>query len=302
MKQSGILLVTAMLSVILAAAAAFLVSGCADSGNMAPAPESPGQMCNGTIVVEYTRTPVTIDGKLDEAAWANAREVPLDWEKIWSRDQDGQRQSSLVKCPAPISWTKLLWDYDNLYFAGYCKDADLLATLEGRDADLWKDDAIELFIRPSTNSTRYWEYEWSPKNQLLDVAWGPAEDRDFDRNKQWNGTSESAVLVKGSLNKRDDVDEGWQIEARIPFTDFAAGAPNTGDAWTCFVLHYSKWLENDNPKKQIRTLQTGTSMLSKELDGYNRLLFKGGSRLQKYKKLLLQKYTRWSTKLKLSWH
>ena len=226
------------------------------------------------IIVCHTRGPITVDGKLDEPDWEMAATVSFDWEKFWEPGPDGKRVFSLGKAKSPISWGKLLWDDENLYLAFSCKDADLIATLEGRDSKIWTEDAIELFVRPSRDSSRYWEYEWSPKNQVLDIAWGPEGDRDVERDKQWNGTGQSATAVQGTLNNPGDTDQGWQIEVRIPFKDFEAvnkTAPKPGDVWSGMLLHYSKWMEGN--KKHGRTLLSCPTMDSSQTEKYNRMIF-----------------------------
>lgn len=226
------------------------------------------------LEIRRTTGPIKIDGKFDEADWKNALAIPLNWEKVWGLDKDGKRQATMVKCESPVSWAKLLWDDDNLYFAFAGEDKDLIATITERDGDLWTEDAIELFVRPTLESTRYWEYEWSPANQVLDIAWGPEGDRDLARDKRWNGTGESAVLVCGAPNKNDAVDEGWQIEVRIPFSDFAAvapRAPKAGEIWTGTVLHYSKWMKNG--KKTGRLFMSNPTMDSNQIAKYIRLIF-----------------------------
>lgn len=226
------------------------------------------------LVVKKTKETIKIDGKLDEKAWKDAPVIPLNWEKVWARDKDRKRFSSLVKIKEPISFAKLLWDEKNLYFACWCTDKDLLATKQGRDEELWREDAMELFVRPDTKKPHYWEYEWSPTNMVLDIAWGEEDKRNFDKDKKWNGNGESAVVHKGTLNKHDDEDEGWTLEVRVPFSDFASvakTAPKAGDVWQGAILHYSKWMEGK--KKKIRTLISGPIMLTHEVNSYNELVF-----------------------------
>lgn len=217
---------------------------------------------------------IQVDGKLDEDAWKNAVIIPLEYEKIWFRE-DGKRMARIEKAQTPFSFARLLWDENFIYFACYCEDEDILATQKGRDADIWTEDAFELFVCPSYDSNRYWEYEWSPGNQLLDIAWGE-EKKDFEKDKKWNGESESAVTVNGTLNKHDDRDQGWVLEVKIPLKDFAPFSIDP-EGWRITILHYSKWMEGG--KKKVRTMISAPLLLTNDLEKYNKVIFRNKSQI-----------------------
>ncbi|MHC4871288.1 MAG: carbohydrate-binding family 9-like protein [Planctomycetota bacterium] len=242
------------------------LSSCGQAGE-------PGGAVATAVKIHRAAGPVTVDGKLNEKAWQDALVIPLAWEKAWKRDANKKRFAVLEPVAKPISWAKVIWDEKAIYFACWCEDKDILATKVGRDEELWREDAMEIFFRPDRTVTNYWEYEWSPKNQLLDIRW-PAQARDFKRDKKWNGKSESAVRVDGTISKHNDTDKGWTLEVRIPFTDFAPlmeRAPRVGDVWGGTILHYSKWM--DGRKKRQRSLMPWPIMLTNEVDKYAAFIF-----------------------------
>ncbi len=56
------------------------------------------------------------------------------------------------------------------------------------------------------------------------------------------------MKLRGTLNKRDDVDQGWSVEGRIPWTDFArtGGRPLPGEEWKfnlCRFDYHKDWKE-----------------------------------------------------------
>jgi len=262
----GVFLCAGMITV------AWLPAACApDSGAGQTATQTDAQ----THVVRHAAVPIVIDGKLDESAWTNAPPLPLIWEKVWER-VDGKRVATMCKTAAPTAYAKLLWDDENLYYAAVCTDKDLMSAFAERDSCLWKEDVFELFVKPLADSSQFWEYEWSPNGQVLDILWPPGAkgDEAFDKAKQWNGAGEFAVLVRGTLNNPGDVDEGWQIEARVPFADFMPlirRAPRVGDVWRGAVFHYDHWTAQ--PKKRIRTTLTCPAMLNINHEAYNFLKF-----------------------------
>ena len=49
------------------------------------------------------------------------------------------------------------------------EDGDLFAEKTEHDADLWFDDVFELFFKPSAGFSGYYEFEFNPRNVVLDI-------------------------------------------------------------------------------------------------------------------------------------
>src|SRR5688500_18256946 len=101
--------------------------------------------------VARARTPVTIDGKLDDAAWKGAAAVRFlfPWDK-----QTGAKQATTAR---------LLWDERHLYLAYDCEDADVVAHHLRRDDPTYEDDAVEIFINPDPGQRFYYGLEMNAR-------------------------------------------------------------------------------------------------------------------------------------------
>lgn len=165
----------------------------------------------------------TIDGVLDDAAWQAAEVI----EPFFAYQSGGAP-------PAANSSLRLLWDDEFLYVAMHAEDVDIrsscaLARQCGRDASLFNGDVLELFIRPSADRTRYYEFQWSPLGEEFDARF---DTRFGAPGTSWESGIESAVSVEGTVDDRASADTGWSVEAKIPFAALGAGLVDAGTEWT----------------------------------------------------------------------
>ncbi|MES2306869.1 MAG: carbohydrate-binding family 9-like protein [Gemmatimonadota bacterium] len=168
-----------------------------------------------------------IDGRLRDPAWENAR-----WSETFV-DIEG------VARPAPTWATrfKLAWDDGFLYVAVAMDEPDLWATLTQRDAVIYHDNDIELFVDPDGDGLRYFELELNALNTPWDLFLAKPY-RDGGRgDNSWDITGlRSAVGLEGTLNDPRDRDGGWTVEFAIPWQAFSDGGgtkvpPKRGDRW-----------------------------------------------------------------------
>lgn len=75
--------------------------------------------------------------------------------------------------------TYICADADRLYVHFDCRDPDIWGTLSDRDADIFEEEVVELFISPGeTVPITYYEFEVSPLGTMLDlIAHNPTGDR-----------------------------------------------------------------------------------------------------------------------------
>ena len=184
---------------------------------------------------------ITVDGKLDEAAWAPSPAVgPF-------RETRGLNEERL---PTRV---RLAYDSRYLYFAFECPDEDLVATEKVPDGDFWKDDAVEVFINANGDEMSYIEFETSPLALIYEacladyrpeVTWigSPEEMAHLDLDKSVVTYKMHSTLVKtaidGTLNNPKDVDKGWTCEIAMSWEDLKRGLnpvhampPVDGDVW-----------------------------------------------------------------------
>jgi hypothetical protein len=92
---------------------------------------------------------------------------------------------------------------------------------KARDDHVYFDDCVEIFILPEFRMRTYWELVIGPSGSVYDsiqnkkpLEWGCIGDATQNIEGLKLG-----VQVRGTLNKSDDVDEGYTIEAAIPFAE-----------------------------------------------------------------------------------
>lgn len=216
--------------------------------------------CQEKDIVHYTalrtaKAPV-IDGNLNEASWNTALR--------------SSRFVDLVNGTPTHLDTRaaVLWDEKYLYVAYWIEEPDVRATLTKRDAPIYQDNDVELFI---AGRDGYYEFEINAYATIYEVLffWEEAFEKngygklpEFDRTREgvrpfngvgykthprgkrigfWNWDYPGllkAVRVDGTLNNNTDRDRGWTVELALPWSGLSALAkdgrslpPKDGDVW-----------------------------------------------------------------------
>src|SRR5262245_57591127 len=155
------------------------------------------------------RTPINIDGKLDDEAW---RDLP------WSEDFV-DIEGSIRPLPMYRTRIKMAWDENALYIAAELEEPHVIATLTKHDSYIFHNDHdFEVFLDPDGDSHVYVELEMNARNTTWDLllvrpysAGGPALDA-FEITGL-----RTAVHVDGTLNDAKDRDRGWTLEIAWPW-------------------------------------------------------------------------------------
>lgn len=216
--------------------------------------------CKDEEIPRYTAHKITkapvIDGKIDE--------------DVWQRAKRSQPFTDLISGAQTYLNTEaaVLWDDQNLYVAYWIEEPDVTATLTVRDAPIYKDNDVELFI---AGTDGYYEFEINSYGTIYEVLffWMDAFEKkgyqsrpEFNRNAKgvmpFNGVAykhprgkrigfwnwdmpglKSAVHINGTINNSKDRDKGWTVEIAIPWRslkvlaegDGRALPPKQGDTW-----------------------------------------------------------------------
>ena len=146
------------------------------------------------------RTPIVIDGKLDDEFWVRHR----NWTVNRMRElQTGGR---------PVFGTSVLaaWDRggNNLYFAIRCDERpgekpNITATKHD-DQAIWYGDVIEIEL--DTDAHSYYQIAVNPAGALVDLDRGANKANWF----RWESQAEVATQI---------ADDHWTVEIRIPVTE-----------------------------------------------------------------------------------
>ncbi len=189
---------------------------------------------------------ITVDGKLEEAAW-QAAPAPA----VFVNPATG-------KAPAETTWygkAKALWDDQRLYLAFEVTDDDLQGGFPklSKDAPLWKRDAVEVLIQPAAAAPgaapTTVRLLVSPQKLLFDEQVQPAAapapaaadagapvaaSASSATPGNWESKASYGVRLDGTLDDARDVDRGFTIELALPFQSLLASeaAPvQAGAAW-----------------------------------------------------------------------
>jgi Carbohydrate-binding family 9 len=165
-------------------------------------------------------TPITVDGRLDEPAWAKAQGVgPF----LMNRDAS----------PTPFrTEAKVLYDDNFLYFSFSSADDNVWATLRKRDEHLWEEEVVEVFLQADPLQRNYIEIEVNPLGTLLDIYL--LDTRKNLPYESWNSAKlKWAVKVDGTIDGKGG-DRGWTCEIALPLEDVVTAPnrpPRHGDRW-----------------------------------------------------------------------
>lgn len=175
--------------------------------------------------------PIVIDGRAEEPAWREAQPIG-PFRQPWAA---AEPQPAITATQA-----RLLWDEQCLYFFADLEDHDLFADIVEHDGRTWLNDVFELFFWPDPQRAPYYEFQVNAAGTKLDIYFVrpgvPFEEARRDGTFAW----QTAVVRRGTLDRRDDRDEGWSVEGRIPWGDFArtGGRPSEGDTWRFALCRY----------------------------------------------------------------
>jgi hypothetical protein len=179
--------------------------------------------------VLYTGQPIHVDGKLDEPAWAA---VPAVGAFVNNRDGS----------PSPIKTeAKILYDDRFLYFAFRNADENIWSTMTKRDAHLWEEEVVEVFVQADPKQTSYIELEVNPLGTMLDIFL--LDIRKPLHYESWNSERlQWAVQVEGTVDGNPG-DKGWTCEIALPLEDVVPAphsSPRPGDMWRLNLYRVEK--------------------------------------------------------------
>ena len=166
---------------------------------------------------------ITIDGRLDEAAWQSAA--------VTERFVDTMSGAAA----SPRATARVTWDDDALYVAFEVEDSYLRSTFEHQDDHTWEQDCVELMIDPDGDGRSYVELQVSPRNVTFDTWFDSRRVPQPFGHIDWDTGMRTAVDVRGTLNDESS-DEGYVAELAIPWSAFAsigvpAARPEGGETW-----------------------------------------------------------------------
>jgi hypothetical protein len=179
--------------------------------------------------VSRTATPIKVDGKLDDAVWANAPRF-----RDFRLNLDGS--------PGPYkTQARALYDDTFLYFSFRCRDDNVWATLRIRDQHLWEEEVVEVFLQADPHQTSYIELEVNPLGTMLDIYL--LDIRKPLHYESWNSEKlKWGVQVFGTVDGKNG-DQEWTCEIALPLEDIVTAKnlpPQAGDRWRLNLCRVEK--------------------------------------------------------------
>ncbi len=173
---------------------------------------------------------VTIDGRADELTWTAL---------------DGVGRFENVRGPeAALTRSVVAWDDDNLYVLFVCVDENAWGTLTERDAAIWTEEVVEVFLDPDGDGRNYAELEVNPHNVVVDLLIPAPGEGSSQERLAWNieGLKTAARIQPG---------EGWTVEIAIPWASLGrtgvTAAPKPGDRWRVGLYRIERPLGPEDP-------------------------------------------------------
>ncbi|MCZ6508784.1 MAG: DUF5916 domain-containing protein [Acidobacteria bacterium] len=150
------------------------------------------------VTTPRVAAPITLDGRLDEAAWAAATPV------------SGfiQREPDELQPATEDTEVRAVYDATTLYFAvrAYDSDPSAIVALEmQRDGRLFRDDAVAILLDTFHDHRNVYFFETNANGARTD---GLVSNEGDDFNLDWDGVWSVASRIDS---------EGWTAEFAIPF-------------------------------------------------------------------------------------
>ena len=227
------------------------------------------------FVCNWAHGPIVIDGSDDDKAWSKATII------------DGFRiPESTSPVPKTATRARLLWDRQFLYFFAELEDHDLFADITEHDGQTWSNDVFEIFLKPSREANGYYEFQVNAAGTEMDMFLPDQKSGGFNALKANNDFHwKTQVRRKGTLNERDDRDQSWSVEGRIPWLDFmpTGGRPGLDEVWQMALCRYDYTL---GQKPELSSCAPLTKLNFHRYEDYSTIRFASGSETDSTMKLL----------------
>ena len=162
----------------------------------------PRAVCERRVLGELEADP--------DAAW---------WRGVVALDLSESLSGSAPEQPSTL---RMAWDGAELRLLFECVDSHVWATLSERDAPLYTEEVVEVFIDPVGDGESYFEIELNPLNTVLDLVL---------RKTRSGYRKDFAWECEGLRTAVRFTPVGWCAELGIPFRSLSAEPPAVGDCW-----------------------------------------------------------------------
>lgn len=141
--------------------------------------------------------------------------------------------------PKQRTWVKTAWDRLELRVWFWAEDDETWATLTARDAPLYTEEVVEIFLDPFGDLESYFEIEVNPLNAVCDLMLRRVRSG-YRKEFAWDCEGLRTEVKKSAT--------GWSAEFSIPFASLAPTLPILNQPWRV------NFLRIDRPKNSAREL------------------------------------------------
>ena len=117
---------------------------------------------------------------------------------------------------------RAVWDAEELRVLFQASDTHAWATLTERDAPLYEEEVIEVFLDPAGDLASYFEIEINPLNAVLDLVLRRNRSG-YVKDFAWRCEGLRTAVAKSAT--------AWSAELSIPFRSLTDAPPKVGDYW-----------------------------------------------------------------------
>lgn len=150
---------------------------------------------------------ISIDGRAEEMAWTIA-ESTTSFVDI---------TGDVNLKPRFLTNAKLLWNEEYLYVLAQMEEPHINGDITVRDAVIFHNNDIELFVKPNPWSMHYAEFEVNALGTLWDLLLLKPYRNGGPAVTSWDAKGTTlAIGINGTINQPEDKDKSWVMEMAIP--------------------------------------------------------------------------------------
>jgi len=138
--------------------------------------------------------------------------------------------------PLQPTWFKTAWNERELSVFFHCTDTDAWATHTVRDAPLYDEEVVEIFIDPVGDLQSYFEIEVNPLNTVCDLLLRRTRSG-WQKTFSWDLEGFRAV----TNHQKNETPPSWTVEMAIPFAGLGPDfGPTPGKTWRVNFLRIDR--------------------------------------------------------------
>ena len=141
------------------------------------------------------------------------------------------RETISGRPPKQSTRVQLAWDPFECRVLFHAEDANPWATLTDRDAPLYQEEVVEVFLDPVGDLECYFEIEVNPLNAVLDLVLRRNRSG-YVKDFAWRCEGLRTVVTKDAF--------GWRAEISIPFSALTPAPPSNGAQWRANFLRIDR--------------------------------------------------------------